>query len=807
MRIGRPVSGLTDPLRGFPYYRNAPGPVHSRDVTVKVKNYLRMTRILAAFLSMSLLLPSGVTGQDVGIVLSGGGAKGLYHIGVIKALEENSIPIDYISGTSIGAVIGGLYAAGYSPEQIEAEFSSARIQNILSGRLERDNQYYFKQMHQNAAMITIRLDLKNKGRKARIPPNIVPTEPLDMAIAEFFTPATAAYGGDFDSLMVPFRCVATDAAGRQEVVFRGGDLGKAVRASIAVPLVFSPVRDSSALYYDGGIFDNFPWRPVYDDFRPDILIGSICTETGVEPDDMNSIDQVFTVTTIHTDYSLPRESDIIISRDFSGVTTMDFARAVSLIEAGYEDAVRAMPVIKGTIRRRVPPGELARKREEFASRTPGNLMGSLRVDGLNAQQVEYVEKTLGYGRGAQEKGYDFDDLERGYYKLIAEGEMTGQYPSITYNSETGKYDAVLYLTAKPSFRIMAGGNVSSTALNQAYVGMELKYLSRVASSWNLDGYFSSFYSSAAARGRVDFFLSTRPVYFGYGGSMNFYNYFKSNYGFLTKGNDITYSKFDDHYGTVALGTPVSRHSVVSLRMNGGRNEYRYFQQAGYESADTMDRTRFVYGGLQLEMDWRKMNYAMYPTRGVRQTFSVIGVRGIEYFKPGTSGNDLGQDRMSRKRQWYGAKFSREQYFRTPPVKWFSWGYLFEGVATTHPNFGNEYATNISSPAFTPTPHSRTIYMKEFHSETYVAAGLMPTFEFTPSFYLKMSAYVFIPDNYDGVKESIRQRTRTIFDGSMVYQTFLGPISLSVSKYDTRRNNWFMTFNFGLAVFNRKGLFY
>lgn len=787
-------------VSGMPEAPETPAPSKVRIIYV-------MTRILTCLIALMALLPVDSAAQQVGLVLSGGGAKGLYHIGVIKALEENGIPIDYISGTSIGAIIGGLYAAGYTPAQIEAEFSSQRIQNLLGGRIERDNQYYFKQMHQNAAMITVRLDLKNKGRKARIPSNIIPAEPLDMAIAEFFTPPGAACRGDFDSLMVPFRCVATDAVGRKEVVFRNGDLGMAIRASIAVPLVFSPVKDKKALYYDGGMFDNFPWRPLYDDFEPDILIGSICTETGVDPEDMSSIDQVFTVTTLHTDYSLPRETDIVISGDFTSVNTMDFARAVSLIEAGYEDALRAIPEIKASIRRRVEPGELALKRERFKEREPATVIGSVEIEGLTQRQKEYMENTLGYGTVRSKREYDFDDLNRGYYKLIAEGEMTGEYPRLEFNPTTGKYDALLYLTAKPSFRIMAGGNISSTALNQAYIGAELKHIGSLASSWNLDGYFSSFYRSASAGGRVDFFAGGRPVYFGYGGSFNFYNYFKSNYGFLTKGNDIAYSKYDDHYGTVALGTPVSRHSVLSVRMNSGRNEYRYFQQEGYESADTMDRTRLVHGGLQAEVDWRKMNYTMYPTRGVRQTFSVMGIRGIEYYKPGKSGHELGQPAASGKRNWYGAKFSREQYFRTPALKWFSWGYLFEGVATTHPSFLNEYATNISAPAFTPTPHSRIIYMKEFHSDTYVAAGLVPTVEFTPSFYLKLSAYVFIPENYDGVKESIRQRIRTIFDGTLVYQTFIGPVSLSVSKYDTRRNNWFMTFNFGYAIFNRKGLFY
>ncbi|MCC8034451.1 MAG: patatin-like phospholipase family protein [Rikenellaceae bacterium] len=528
-----------------------------------------MTRRLFAIICACVLSAPFAGGQGVGVVLSGGGAKGLYHIGVIKALEENGIPIDYISGTSIGAVIGGLYAAGFTPEQIEEEFRSAKIQELLTGRIERDNQYYFKQMHRNAAMVTVRLDLKNKGRKARIPANIIPTEPLDMMMAEYFSAATAVCGGDFDRLMVPFRCVATDAVARREVIFRGGDLGYAVRASIAVPLVFSPVRDSTALYFDGGMFDNFPWQPLYDDFLPDILIGSLCTETSIDPDQMNSIDQVFAVTTLHTDYSLPRSTDIMIRRDMSSVNTMDFARAVAFIDAGYQDATKAMPVIKASIGRRVSPAEVDRMRAEFRGQEPEALIGSVTVEGLKEGQKEYVLNTIGYGTKKQKRDYDFDDLKKGYYKLIAEREIVGQYPVIKYDTAEGKFNVILPLSTKPNLRIHVGGNISSTALNQAYLGLEYKMIGHTASSWNLDGYFSSFYSSAAFSGRVDFFARGTPLYFEYGGLLSYYNFFKSNYGFLTKGNDITFSKYDDHYGKIALGTPVSRSSVLSLRFHGG----------------------------------------------------------------------------------------------------------------------------------------------------------------------------------------------------------------------------------------------
>ena len=98
--------------------------------------------------------------------------------------------------------------------------------------------------------------------------------------------------------------------------------------------------------------------------------------------------------------------------------------------------------------------------------------------------------------------------------------------------------------------------------------------------------------------------------------------------------------------------------------------------------------------------------------------------------------------------------------------------------TNHPSFTNEYATNISSPAFTPTPHSRFVYIKEFRSNSFIGLGIMPTFEFAPKFYLKNSAYAFLPGDNNKVKENIHKRVRYMFNSSLVYQTAFGPVSLT-----------------------------
>ena len=241
-----------------------------------------MLRKSLAFVVVALLLAAGASAQSVGLVLSGGGAKGLYHIGVIQALEENEIPIDYVAGTSMGSIIAALYAAGYSPEEMRAIVDSGQVREWVSGRIDSRYASYYRQMQDQPSMLTLRLNLrdeekrsdaKNKSRLV-LPSHLISSSQIDLALAELLTPASTASGGDFDRLMVPFRCVASDLVARKPYVLKTGDLGEAVRASMAIPLAFNPIEKDSMLLYDGGIYDNFPWKPLDETFRPDYLIGS-----------------------------------------------------------------------------------------------------------------------------------------------------------------------------------------------------------------------------------------------------------------------------------------------------------------------------------------------------------------------------------------------------------------------------------------------------------------------------------------------------------------------------------------------------
>jgi NTE family protein len=232
-----------------------------------------------------ILLSLSLSAQKVALVLSGGGAKGLAHIGVIRALEENNIPIDYVCGTSMGAIVAGLYAAGYSPDQMEELFKSEQFKFWSTGKIQEEYRYYFNKLEETPAWLRFDLEKKNDKLKLLLPTHIIPEEQIDFAFMEMFSTTNALCNYDFNQLFVPFFCVATDVYDNKEVQLSSGDLGEAIRASMTFPFYFKPIEIDGALVFDGGLVNNFPAKNAIDTFHPDIIIGNKVANNAGKPDE------------------------------------------------------------------------------------------------------------------------------------------------------------------------------------------------------------------------------------------------------------------------------------------------------------------------------------------------------------------------------------------------------------------------------------------------------------------------------------------------------------------------------------------
>jgi NTE family protein len=279
----------------------------------------------------------------VGLVLSGGGARGAAHVGVLKVLEEMRIPVDFVAGTSMGSIVGGLYASGLSPDELATALSGVDWNDALTDRSARDLLSYRRKQDDVAFATKIRIGLRD--RKPGLPLGLVQGQKLENLLRTLTLPVATV--GAFDELPVPFRAVAADLATLDEVVLGGGDLARAMRASMSVPGVFAPVEIDGRLLIDGGVANNLP-VDVVRAMGADVVI-AIDIGTPLSP--LAEITSPMAVTGQMTTGMMERETrlrrgslgerDLLIVPELGSFGSADFTRCAEIIALG-ETAARAI---------------------------------------------------------------------------------------------------------------------------------------------------------------------------------------------------------------------------------------------------------------------------------------------------------------------------------------------------------------------------------------------------------------------------------------------------------------------------------
>ena len=291
------------------------------------------------------------TRPKVGLVLSGGGAKGAAHIGVLKYIEEAGIPIDFIAGTSMGSIVGGMYALGYSSEEILSIISEVDWDRLISNKVDRQKISFERKKESRNQLLTIPFDIgtdkheiQSKSFKNSLPTGIVSGDNL----INLFNSLSVGYSDpvDFNDLPTPFLCVATNVINGKADVLNKGVFSKSLRASMAIPVLFDPVKIDSTLYADGGLLNNFPAEQCRA-MGADYVIG-VSMSPGLESDPKklsSFFSQVKQLKEIITDKEFEnyhKKCDIFISPDLKGVGMLSFdAESVARItDSGYEAAAK-----------------------------------------------------------------------------------------------------------------------------------------------------------------------------------------------------------------------------------------------------------------------------------------------------------------------------------------------------------------------------------------------------------------------------------------------------------------------------------
>ena len=385
------------------------------------KHFTQVYVFLFAFFCCLLLFPFSIWAQEnpkrpkIGLVLSGGGAKGLAHIGVLKVIDSLNIKIDYISGTSIGAIIGGLYASGYSGKELEYLFTQMDVDKLIQDYLPRSSKGFNQK--RNDELYFLSLPVKNLKISS-------PTG-LSKGMYNFNTFSKLLHHvravTDFSKLPIPFLCVATDIETGEEVFLKKGVLAQAIIASGAIPTIFNPIELDGKLLVDGGVKNNYPIEELKK-LGIDIVIGVDVQDDLKKQKDLQSITnvllQISNFNTIDDMKEKTLLTDFYIRPDVKEFAILSFDKGIQIIKKGEEASVKGLESFKFT------------KSKDSLEKLKINSIDSLDIKNIELNELKNYTRAyvLGKLNLKQNQKIPFSNFEKGINSLNA----TDNFSSILY---------------------------------------------------------------------------------------------------------------------------------------------------------------------------------------------------------------------------------------------------------------------------------------------------------------------------------------------------------------------------------------
>jgi len=327
---------------------------------------------------------------NVGLVLSGGGARAISHIGVLQAIEELKIPIDYIVGTSMGSVVGGLYSAGYSIDEIDSILTSINWNTLFSSNsLTRKNLFIDQKITEDKALLSLRLD----GTTPVIPKSINTGQKISNILTLMALNAPINKFNSFNQLLYKFRAVSTDLISGEKVVLKNGSLSKAMRASSSVSFVLPPITIGSSQLVDGGLVDNLPIKTALEN-DVEVIIASDATSNLRSETELNYpweiADQIVSIPSKIIKDQSKRFADILIEQKLNKHANNNFSNLDSIVTMGYKNAIRKIGLANNLIRNQFKKNIIS-KRGKFNNRIFRNLVLS---NNPNLLEQKLFEKYL-----------------------------------------------------------------------------------------------------------------------------------------------------------------------------------------------------------------------------------------------------------------------------------------------------------------------------------------------------------------------------------------------------------------------------
>lgn len=567
-----------------------------------MKSFVLLITMLFAFGMNTSLADTHQPRKKVGLVLSGGGAKGMAHIGAIKVIEEAGIPIDYVVGTSMGSIIGGLYAIGYTPEQMDSMVRKQDWGYLLSDRILRNKKNMAERELDEKFVISVPF---SKTSIQEVTGGLIKGK----NISALFSELTLGYHDSisFDKLPIPYACVSENIVNGEEYVFHKGVLSTAMRASMAIPGVFTPVRLDSMVLIDGGVVNNYPVN-VAKQMGADVIIG-VDVQSELKP--ANELEnagailgQLIDLMGQETYVKNLEETNVHIKVNVKGYSAASFSKIAidSLIHRGLvaaEEKKEALMQLKKEIGL---PEDYRPKRKITYEPTEWIMIKDIHLNGLDEEETKWVMKRCDLKENA------FNSIQR-----IKEATTiilaNTNYSNVNYQllqNDQGEYDLYYTLSKKNESRINIGVRFDSEEI------LSLLLNARTTLKTNTPSYVSaSVRIGKRYGGRLSYGIEPSPL-----SSLDLsYSFIYNDIDYYLEGKRSFATTFRHHTGEISYSNVWLRNFRFGLGIKYDLYDYgRFLHQVGNQGFE-VDKEHFY--SYYAKLLYETYDNAYFPSKGVK----------------------------------------------------------------------------------------------------------------------------------------------------------------------------------------------
>lgn len=559
--------------------------------------YLTVSVIFSAHICIFNSLYGAEPGQrpKVGVVLSGGGAKGFAHIAVLRTLEELNIPVDYIGGTSMGSTVAALYAMGYSVDELEAIARNTDwLKYFKNGSDRKDENLIYKLFFQEYPFM---MDISGNG--ISFPRGFVNGQRTGLLLSRFTW--DYQHVKNFSELPIPFLCVATDYEKGEGTILEKGNLAESLRASMAIPSVFEPVIIDGRIYLDGGVVNNFPVKEIKDK-GADIVIGVDVSSRLYKKNELDSLQKIMeqSISFLGEKKTLEQREicDILITPDIKDLNSMDFDRTDEIIKRGGNATKLQMEKLK-KLSEMMQKYKIEKKTDYSQDRNRGITVDAVSLHGLVKVSKSIIKQSLDISPGDTVTA---DKIEKSINAIYGMNSFT----RISYNIERIDNKNILhvYFTERGENHLYFGITYDSEVNAGMLIGLEIENVGFKNTAAIIKGRLGNYNSLDA-----DYLIYT-PIDPGIWIDADA-GVYKIDFNVFESGSKIAVYKFTQQTSSVSLNTYYSNWIILS---GGVRKEF-YFIDGEIVDLSSTGRYRFdaaaFYGSLKID----SLDDFNFPTAG------------------------------------------------------------------------------------------------------------------------------------------------------------------------------------------------